>query len=146
VTLAKPLAGGLPMGAALLSERVAAAVQPGDHATTFGGGPLVASVALEVVRRIAEPAFLAAVTERGVQLGSRLAELASLATVKDARGIGLMWGIELDQPAGDVVAKSLAAGLIVTAAGERVVRLLPPLVITAADIDGGVDILRAVLT
>jgi predicted acetylornithine/succinylornithine family transaminase len=146
VTLAKPLAGGLPMGAALLSERVAAAVQPGDHATTFGGGPLVASVALEVVRRIAEPAFLAAVTERGAQLGSRLAELASLATVRDARGVGLMWGIELDQPAGDVVAKSLAAGLIVTAAGERVVRLLPPLVITAADIDDGVDILRAVLT
>jgi predicted acetylornithine/succinylornithine family transaminase len=146
VTLAKPLAGGLPMGAVLLSDRVAAAVRPGDHATTFGGGPLVASVALEVVGRIAEPTFLAGVRQRGAVLGALLAELLTVPLVREARGVGLMWGIELTMPAAPYVARALEHGLIVTSAGERVIRLLPPLVITAADLEAGVDILREVLS
>jgi acetylornithine/succinyldiaminopimelate/putrescine aminotransferase len=145
LTLAKPLAGGLPMGATLLSERVAAAIRPGDHATTFGGGPLVAAAALHVFGRIAEPAFLADVRQRGRHLGSRLAGLLDLEAVKDVRGVGMMWGIELDVPAAPVVAAALDRGLLVTAAGERVIRLLPPLVIAAADIDEGIDILVEVL-
>jgi acetylornithine/N-succinyldiaminopimelate aminotransferase len=146
LTLAKPLAGGLPMGATMLSERVAAAVQPGDHATTFGGGPLVSAVALEVVRRIADPAFLADVRARGAQLGSGLGELAALPAVTDVRGVGLMWGIELAVPAAPVVERALGAGLLITSAGERVVRLLPPLVVTEADVAAGLDTLRAVLS
>src|SRR5207245_1047856 len=75
VTLAKPLGGGLPMGAVLLTEAVAAALKPGDHATTFGGGALVATVALDVLRTIAEPGFLAAVREKGEALGAARGEL-----------------------------------------------------------------------
>jgi acetylornithine/succinyldiaminopimelate/putrescine aminotransferase len=146
LTLAKPLAGGLPMGAVLLTERVAAAIQPGDHATTFGGGPLVASVALEVVRRIAEPSFLRAVQERGAQLAARLTGLRALPAVRDTRGIGLMWGVELDTEAAPVVARALEAGLLLTSAGERVIRLLPPLVISADEIEHGVAVLRDALS
>jgi predicted acetylornithine/succinylornithine family transaminase len=146
LTLAKPLAGGLPMGAVLLTDSVAAAIQPGDHATTFGGGPLVASVALEVVRRIAEPTFLHAVRLRGAQLAARLAELRALPAVRETRGVGLMWGVELDTAAAPVVARALEAGLLLTSAGERVIRLLPPLVIHADEIDDGVALLREVLS
>ncbi|NJD10282.1 MAG: aminotransferase class III-fold pyridoxal phosphate-dependent enzyme, partial [Gemmatimonadetes bacterium] len=147
LTLAKPLAGGLPMGATLLTERVAAAVQPGDHATTFGGGPLVASVALEVMQRIGAPGFLAAVRARGAQLGARLNALrADLPVVTDVRGIGLMWGIELSSASAPIVAAALSAGLLITSAGERVVRLLPPLTITPDEIEEGCSVLRTVLS
>jgi predicted acetylornithine/succinylornithine family transaminase len=145
LTLAKPLAGGLPMGAALLTDRVAAAIQPGDHATTFGGGPLVASVALHVVQRLSDPVFLAGVRRRGAHLAGLLAELAALPSVAESRGIGLMWGVELNVPAAPVVAAALEAGLLTTVAGERVVRLLPPLVISESELEEGVDILRQVL-
>jgi acetylornithine/N-succinyldiaminopimelate aminotransferase len=145
ITLAKPLAGGLPMGATLLNDRIAAAVQPGDHATTFGGGPLVAAVALHVVQRIAAPGFLENVRAAGARLGAALHGLTTLTAVADVRGVGLMWGIELTVPAAPVVSAALEAGLLVTAAGERVVRLLPPLVIADAEIDEAVVLLREVL-
>jgi acetylornithine/N-succinyldiaminopimelate aminotransferase len=146
MTLAKPLAGGLPMGATLLTQRVADCVQPGDHATTFGGGPLVATVALEVVQRIADPQFLAGVRERGGHLEHGLRELCALRGVSDVRGIGMMWGIELQSAAAPAVARALDAGLILTLAGERVIRLLPPLVIPTADIAEGLRMLREVLS
>src|SRR5204863_9317246 len=93
-----PLGGGLPMGAILVSDAIAAALAPGDHATTFGGGPFVATVALEVVRTIAEPEFLAAVRAKGEWLGARLRALATRRTRgKEARGRGLMWGLELTE-------------------------------------------------
>jgi acetylornithine/N-succinyldiaminopimelate aminotransferase len=145
VTLAKPLAGGLPMGAALLTGEVAAAIRPGDHATTFGGGPFVATVALEVVARIADPDFLAAVRNRSGRLAARLGALGALPSVTATRGVGLMWGIELTAPAAPVVDAARDAGLLVTTAGERVLRLLPPLVITDDEIDEGMDILHGVL-
>jgi acetylornithine/N-succinyldiaminopimelate aminotransferase len=145
LTLAKPLAGGLPMGAVLLREHVAAAIQPGDHATTFGGGPLVASVALEVMRRIAEPSFLRTVQRRGAQLGARLTELQALPSVRATRGLGLMWGIELDVAAAPIVARALDAGLLLTTAGEGVIRLLPPLIIDEQEIDDGAAMLREAL-
>ena len=145
VTLAKPLAGGLPMGATLLTDRVADTIRPGDHATTFGGGPLVSAVALHVVQRIAEPAFLASVRAAGEHLGVRLAELRALDSVREVRGTGLMWGIELHVPAAPIVQAALAAGLLVTAAGEQVIRLLPPLVAGKAEIDEAVALLGEVL-
>jgi acetylornithine/N-succinyldiaminopimelate aminotransferase len=145
VTLAKPLAGGLPMGAALLTGEVAAAIRPGDHATTFGGSPFVATVALEVVARIADPDFLAAVRHRSGRLAARLGALGGLPSVTATRGVGLMWGIELTAPAAPVVDAARDAGLLVTTAGERVLRLLPPLVITDDEIDEGMDILHGVL-
>src|SRR3989441_8721875 len=89
--LAKPLGGGLPMGAVLVTSALAAALKPGDHATTFGGGPLVARVALAVVRTIAEPGFLAAVRELGGWLDASLAGVAARRRrVAEVRGRGLM--------------------------------------------------------
>ncbi|MHB1169544.1 MAG: aspartate aminotransferase family protein [Longimicrobiales bacterium] len=146
VTLAKPLAGGLPMGAVLLTEGVADAIRPGDHATTFGGGPLVASVAAAVFARLSDPAFLNDVRARGEYLHARLTELAaSSESVVAVRGSGLMWGIALSTPAAPVAAAALERGLLVATAGERVVRLLPPLVIGESDIDVAIDALREVL-
>jgi len=146
LTLAKPLAGGLPMGATLVVERVAAAVQPGDHATTFGGGPLVAAVALHVFGRLADPEFLAGVRESGAHLERQLDGLCALSSVSEVRGSGLMWGMELKVAAGPVAGAALEAGLLVTAAGEKVLRLLPPLVIGPNEIDEGVAILHEVLS
>jgi predicted acetylornithine/succinylornithine family transaminase len=146
LTLAKPLAGGLPMGAVLLSDRIAAALQPGDHATTFGGGPLVASVALEVLQQLAAPEFLAAVRARGVRLGTALRALADRSPkVKEVRGVGLMWGLELTQPAAPFVTAARERGLLIATAGPSVLRLVPPLVIPDADIDRAVGTLGEVL-
>jgi predicted acetylornithine/succinylornithine family transaminase len=145
LTLAKPLAGGLPMGATLLTARVADTIRPGDHATTFGGGPLVAAVALHVVERIAAAAFLDGVRRSGERLREALDGLRALRRVRSIRGLGLMWGIELDIPAAPVVAAAIDAGLLITSAGERVVRLLPPLVVGTSDLDEGIALLEGVL-
>ncbi|HEX8243135.1 MAG TPA: acetylornithine/succinylornithine family transaminase [Longimicrobium sp.] len=147
MTVAKPLAGGLPMGAVLMTERVAETIQPGDHATTFGGGPLVASAALATVRTIGEPAFLDEVQRKGHLLANLLQKLVlnHLTRVKDVRGVGLIWGVEIDGPAGEVVGRALEAGLLVCSAGPNVVRIVPPLVIGEAELAEGVQILDEVL-
>ena len=146
LTLAKPLAGGLPMGAVLVSDRVAAALAPGDHATTFGGGPLVATVALEVLRTIADPDFLAEVRAKGAWLGERLARLAAQARrVRAVRGRGLMWGIELAEPAAPVIAAARERRLLVLTAGSNVIRIVPPLTIGRDDLERGVAVLAEVL-
>ena len=146
LTLAKPLAGGLPMGAALVTSAVAAALKPGDHSTTFGGGPLVASVALDVVRTIADPALLADVRRKGEWMGARLERLVSvISRVKAVRGRGLLWGIELSEPAAPFVAAARERGLLVLTAGPDVIRLIPPLVITDPELERGVAMLEEVL-
>lgn len=145
LTLAKPLAGGLPMGAVLVTEDVARAIEPGDHATTFGGGALVSTVALHVVRRIAEPSFLHNVRSVGERIRSSLSAWVDGETVLEVRGAGLMWAVVLSVPAAPVVARALDAGLLVLTAGERVLRLLPPLVLDAGAADRGLRILREVL-
>ena len=146
LTLAKPLAGGLPMGAVLVTDGIAAALKPGDHATTFGGGPLVASVALAVVRTIAQPDFLAAVREHGAWLGASLARVAARrARVAAVRGRGLMWGIELTELAAPFVAAARERRLLVATAGAEVIRLVPPLVVTREELERGVEILDEVL-
>jgi acetylornithine/N-succinyldiaminopimelate aminotransferase len=146
VTLAKPLAGGLPMGAVLLSDRIAAALAPGDHATTFGGGPLVATVALEVLRTVADADFLSEVRTKGAWLGKQLQQLAATAPrVKAVRGRGLMWGIELGEPAAPVIAAARERKLLVLTAGPNVIRIVPPLTITQDDLNRGVAVLAEVL-
>jgi len=145
-TLAKPLGGGLPMGAILVSDHIAAALAPGDHATTFGGGPFVATVALEVLKVIAEPEFLADVRARGAWLGERLARLAARsARVRAARGRGLMWGLELNEVAAPVVAAARERHLLVLTAGPNVIRIVPPLTISRDDLERGATILEEVL-
>jgi predicted acetylornithine/succinylornithine family transaminase len=148
VTLAKPLAGGLPMGAILVTERVAGALAPGDHATTFGGGPLVASVALEVCRTIGEERFLATVRDRGALLGAHLQAIAGRSRrVREARGRGLMWGLELaeGETAAAIVTAARERQLLVLSAGPTVIRLLPPLVISDDEVERGAVILSEVL-
>ena len=146
MTIAKPLAGGLPMGAVLLTERVAAAMQPGEHGTTFGGGPLVASAALATCRRIGDPEFLAEVSRKSHDFANWLGALALRnARVRDVRGAGMLWGIEVEGPAADVVARALKAGLLLVTAGTHVVRILPPLTVTPDELRRGIDILDEVL-
>jgi acetylornithine/N-succinyldiaminopimelate aminotransferase len=145
-TLAKPLGGGLPMGAVLVNDRIAAALAPGDHATTFGGGPFVASVALDVFRAIADPDFLAAVRAKGARLGAALGDLASRrARVREARGRGLMWGLELNEVAAPIVTAARERRLLVLTAGPTVIRIVPPLTVTTDELERGVAILDEVL-
>jgi acetylornithine/N-succinyldiaminopimelate aminotransferase len=146
LTLAKPLAGGLPMGAVLVTERIAAALAPGDHATTFGGGPFVATIALEVLKTIAEPEFLRAVVVKGDRLGAGLKALAGKpGRVRSARGRGLMWGLELSEAAAPIVAAARERQLLVASAGPNVLRLVPPLIVSESEIDRAVGILAEVL-
>jgi len=145
-TLAKPLGGGLPMGAILVSDRIAAALAPGDHATTFGGGPFVATVALDVVRTIGDPDFLADVRAKGQLLGARLQALSARSRrVKEARGRGLMWGLELNEVAAPIVAAARERHLLVLTAGPTVIRIVPPLTATREDLERGATILSEVL-
>lgn len=140
MTLAKPLANGLPIGAILLTEEVASTVGYGEHGTTFGGGPLVCSVANVVFDRVAQPEFLAAVTANGEYLRQQLRELDS-PHVLEVRGAGLMVGVDLDIPAAQVMAAARSAGLLVINAGETTLRIAPPLIITKEQIDEGVAVL-----
>lgn len=146
MTLAKPIAGGLPMGAILLTEEIGAALQPGDHGTTFGGGPFVASVARHVLDRVAEPQFLEAVRTNGEWLGESLRALAeSSGRIRDVRGAGFIWGIDVHEPAADVVARARDAGLLLVGAGDYTIRILPPLVATRADLEAGLQRLATAL-
>ena len=134
LTVAKPLAGGLPMGATLVSQRVAEVMAPGDHATTFGGGAVVSAVAAYVVSRLADPAFLAHVRQRGEQLLNGLRDLG-LPHVVDIRGRGLMVGIEFDRDVMPLVQNALEHGLVLVNAGPTVIRMVPPLIISEAEVE-----------
>jgi acetylornithine/N-succinyldiaminopimelate aminotransferase len=135
MTLAKPLAGGFPMGAVLMTNDIANSIQPGDHGTTFGGGPFIAHVARHVVDRLADPKMLAHVRSMGTLLGTALEGMVHQnARVRAARGMGLMWGLDVTPTAADVVAHARERGLLLVGAGEHTIRFLPPLVITPAQI------------
>jgi predicted acetylornithine/succinylornithine family transaminase len=145
-TLAKPLGGGLPMGAILVNDRVTGALAPGDHATTFGGGPFVATVALDVLRTIADPDFLAETRAKGEWLGQRLNALVTRSPrVREARGSGLMWGLELNEVAAPIVAAARERHLLVLTAGPTVIRIVPPLTVSREELERGATILEEVL-
>jgi acetylornithine/N-succinyldiaminopimelate aminotransferase len=137
LTLAKPLAGGLPMGAVLANERVASCIEKSDHATTFGGGLAVSAAAIEVFGRLKRPAFLRSVEEKGGYLLQRLEEVkkAHPQLVAAVRGVGLMAGVELYLGAAGLLPKFFRRGVLVCTAGEKVLRIIPPLVITRPQID-----------
>lgn len=146
VTLAKPIAGGLPMGAILVTHEIAETIKPGDHGTTFGGGPLVAAVADHVVRRLADESLLASVKENGEWLGAKLADLARRSPkVRAVRGLGYMWGVDVVDVAADVVQRGWAEGLLVITAGDHTLRLLPPLVMQRDDLERGLAVLERIL-
>lgn len=146
VTLAKPIAAGLPMGAVLVNDAIAATIQPGDHGTTFGGGPFVSRVAEYVFDRLGDPSLLAAVAENGEWFGAQLRELARrTGRIRGVRGVGYMWGIDVMGTAAHVVSEAMAAGLLVCGAGEYTVRILPPLVATREELSQGIALLEQVL-
>lgn len=144
MTLAKPLAGGLPIGAILTTEAVAAHIHPGDHGTTFGGGPFVTSVAHYVLERISQLEFLTHVQETGTYLRERLHEINS-PLIADVRGRGLMVGLELTVDAAPVIQKGYECGLLMVNAGPRVIRFVPPLVVDKVAVDHLIDQLTAIL-
>jgi acetylornithine/N-succinyldiaminopimelate aminotransferase len=147
VTLAKPLAGGLPMGAILVAPEIAASVQPGDHGSTFGGGPFVATVAKHVFDRLSDPALLARVRENGAWLGEQLRALAARREeVRAVRGVGYLWGIDVTRPAGEIVARAREAGLLILTAGDYTLRLLPPLITTREELAQGVEQIERALS
>ena len=144
LTAAKPLAGGLPMGAILMTQRVADVMHAGEHGSTFAAGPLVSAVAEVVVRRVADPSFLADVKAKGEYLKERLEEINS-SHIKAVRGRGLIVGVDLDVPVADVTTAGYAHGLLLINAGTHTLRLVPPLVITREEIDVLVERLSAIL-
>ncbi|MEX2180575.1 MAG: acetylornithine transaminase [Gemmatimonadaceae bacterium] len=146
LTIAKPMANGLPMGAVLLTEAVGATMQPGDHGTTFGGGPLVAHVANYVFDRIRDPKLLSHVAKDGAWLGKQLDGLRSRSPkVRAVRGRGFMWGVDVTDPAKDIMARALNLGLVVISAGDHTLRLLPPLVMTRKELAEGLGLLETAI-
>jgi acetylornithine aminotransferase/acetylornithine/N-succinyldiaminopimelate aminotransferase len=147
VTLAKSLAAGYPLGAILGGARVAGSLQPGEHGTTFGGGPLACRLALEVLDIIQQEGLLEKVGQLGeylIQGMSRLAERHKL--IGEIRGKGLMLGVEMGGIAKTVVDRLLKRGVLANAAHDTVLRLLPPFIITREDIDEFLSILDRVLS
>jgi acetylornithine/succinyldiaminopimelate/putrescine aminotransferase len=144
LTTAKALGGGLPAAACVASEEHANVLEPGDHGSTFAGGPLVAAAALAAFEVIDQPELLRRVRELGGRLRDALEELSGVAEV---RGRGLMVGIGLaGEPDAAVVRdRALAEGLVVNAPNEATIRLLPPLVIGAAEVDRAVEVLGRAL-
>jgi predicted acetylornithine/succinylornithine family transaminase len=127
-TLAKPLGGGLPLGAVLVGDNVKDAIRPGMHGTTFGGNPLACRLGLVVLDEI-EGGLLGRVRQNGEWLRAQLEQLQlTHGSVVDVRGAGFMWGIELDREAAPVASSLLSRGFVVGTAGRRVIRLLPPYV------------------
>jgi acetylornithine/N-succinyldiaminopimelate aminotransferase len=146
LTVAKPLAGGLPMGAVLVSAEISAAIQPGDHGTTFGGGPLVAAVAAHVLERLADESLLEQVRKNGAWLGEQLQTIARRSgRVRAIRGIGYMWGLDVVEPAGDVVQRGWDQGLLTLTAGEYTLRILPPLIADRDDLVRGLSIIEKII-
>jgi len=140
MTVAKPLGGGLPIGAILLTQAVADTLHAGEHGTTFGGGPLVAGVAQVVLRKIADPAFLAHVREVGDYFDEALHDLAaSNSRIIELRGRGLMRGIQIEGSAAAVREAGHDAGLLIATAGDDVLRLLPPLIFERAHVDEAIE-------
>jgi acetylornithine/N-succinyldiaminopimelate aminotransferase len=146
ITLAKSLAAGYPLGVVLGNERVAEILKPGDHGTTFGGGPLACRLALEVLHVIEQDGLVAKVKESGDYLIRGLKSLAARhSCIGEIRGMGLMIGVEIGSDAAKVVSRLLKKGIIANAAHDTVLRLLPPFIITKDDIDEFLGVLDEVL-
>ncbi|MGX4687112.1 aminotransferase class III-fold pyridoxal phosphate-dependent enzyme [Vagococcus sp. JNUCC 83] len=146
MTLAKGLGNGLPVGAMLAKESIASSFTPGSHGSTFGGNRLALSVAEEVISTISNPLFLNHVQAMEDVAFSFLSyHLANQSNVLDIRGKGLMIGIELSENVSDIIEILLDKGLAVLQAGPRVIRLLPPLIITKEELKEGLSILVEVI-
>jgi acetylornithine/N-succinyldiaminopimelate aminotransferase len=146
LTLAKALAGGIPMGAMLAREAVAASFVPGTHASTFGGTPFVSAVAVAVVTTMLADDLPGNAARVGKYFLDRLQGLqAAYPVIKAVRGKGLILGVEVSVPARGIVAACMERGLLVLTAGDNVVRFVPPLILTEGDVDQAVTVFEAAL-
>ena len=146
VTIAKGLANGVPIGVCLASGRAAGVMQPGTHGSTFGGNPLACATALTVIKEVEDNDL----ADRAAELGDRMMDqfrqrLGNLNNVKEVRGKGLMIGIELESPCGDLVAQAFEQGLLINVTVEKVVRLLPHLTTTDEEADQIIDIVAGLI-
>jgi acetylornithine/N-succinyldiaminopimelate aminotransferase len=148
VTLAKPIAGGIPLSATLIPDKVNSLVRLGEHGTTFGGNPVAAAVGLKVWDELSSPDFIKQVAEKGKYLTSLLNELSgALPSLGKVKGLGLLQGIELKHiPPGDAVKKLQESGLLILSSGINMLRIAPPLVISEEELKKGTDILKSVLS
>ncbi|XP_010537910.1 PREDICTED: acetylornithine aminotransferase, chloroplastic/mitochondrial [Tarenaya hassleriana] len=148
MTLAKPLAGGLPIGAVLVTEKVASTIKYGDHGSTFAGNPLVCNAAMAVLDKISKPSFLSSVSSKGRYFKDLLEKkMGGNPHVKEVRGMGLIIGIEFDVPAKPLVDACRNSGLLILTAGKgNVVRLVPPLIISEEEIERAAEIIAQNLT
>ncbi|MBP2677955.1 MAG: Acetylornithine/succinyldiaminopimelate aminotransferase, partial [Deltaproteobacteria bacterium] len=146
VTLAKGIANGLPLGAVVARDEVAAAFVPGTHGSTFGGNPVCCAAALAVMDALAAPGFFDAVVRKGERLQGGLMEIAGRRTdLRKVRGLGLMVGMEMACETKPIAVRCLDAGLVVNAAAGNILRFLPPLTVTEGEIDRALEILSDVL-
>lgn len=146
VTLAKALAGGLPMGAMVVKKEIADTLGLGTHASTFGGGPVICKASLAVFKAIEKEKILANVKKMGEYLFSQLRTLKEkYAVIKEVRGLGLMAGVELEKEGRPLVEKCIERGLLINCTHEKVLRLMPALNVTKKEIDKAVNILDSLL-
>ena len=132
--LAKGLGSGVPVGAVVCGPRAAEVLQPGNHGTTFGGNALAMRAGIETLRIMEEDHLLDNAAAVGSALRASLTrELAGLSGVVEIRGLGLMLGIELDRPCGELLGQAADAGLLISVTADRVVRLVPPLILSLAE-------------
>ncbi|MDY6268986.1 MAG: aspartate aminotransferase family protein [Selenomonadaceae bacterium] len=147
VTLAKGLAGGVPIGAFITTDEAASAMKPGDHGTTFGGNPLACAAANVVLDTVPQPDFLAHVEQVGSYFKAKLVELQEKypSLIQDVRGTGLILGAELTRPGRDIVNDVLAKGAIINCTAGNVLRFIPPLIITEQQVDAVIAMIDDVL-
>jgi len=143
---AKPLGGGLPLGAVIACEKVAMAISPGNHGTTFGGNPIACALGCEVLKIISTKPFLNNVVKNGrVSPGKTRSLAKKYSSIKEVRGCGLLIGIEMKVEPKDVVAQCKSNGLLVIAAGSNTVRFMPPLIVTKTQCDAALAIFEKCL-
>ncbi|MBU6468792.1 MAG: aspartate aminotransferase family protein [Betaproteobacteria bacterium] len=147
LALAKGLGSGVPIGACLAAGKAKDVFKPGNHGTTFGGGPLVCAAALATLEIMEEEKLAQNAAHLGQYIKERLTqELSSLTGVVEVRGKGLMLGVELDRPCGELVARGIANGLLINVTSDKVVRLLPPLIINQEEatqiVDGVISLIK----
>lgn len=140
--LAKGLGSGVPIGAVVVGPKAVNILQPGNHGSTFGGNPLAMRAGIETIRIIEEDGLLDNVATVGEHLSTALRQrLEGVPGVKDIRGQGLMWGVELDRPCGVLVQRAVNAGLLISVTADSVIRIVPPLILTTEQASQIVDIL-----
>ena len=146
IALAKGLGGGIPIGAMMAKEKFAKVFNPGDHASTFGGNPIATTAGKHILDRLLKGGLLKNVEESGKYLRQRLEELKTKhSSIKEIRGKGLIQGIEIDIDPKEVIKQAMENGLLLVGAGEKVIRLVPPLIITKEQIDEAIEILEKAL-